>query len=114
MPGAGELDRRITIERLTKTVDEFNSPVEVWSAFITVWARRKDGSDLVKTEVLGAEQVGSFLLSHFVIRSSSAAKTVTPTDRINYDGHIWNIKGTKETSEGRNRFIEISAVRENN
>lgn len=114
MPGAGDLDRRITIERATRTVDEFNSPVETWSTFITVWARRKDGSDLVKTELLGAEQVGSFLLSHFVIRSSSQAKTVTPTDRINYDGHIWNIKGTKETSEGRNRFIEISAVRENN
>lgn len=114
MPGAGELDRRIKIERSTQTVDEFNSPVEVWATFITVWARRKDGSDLVKTELLGAEQVGSFLLSHFVIRSSSQAKTVTPTDRINYDGHIWNIKGTKETSEGRNRFIEISAVRGNN
>ncbi len=114
MPGAGELDRRIKIERSTQTVDEFNSPVEVWSTFITVWARRADSSDVVKTEVLGAEQVGSFLFSHFVIRSSAQAKTVTPTDRINYDGHIWNIKGTKETSEGRNRFIEISAVRKNN
>jgi SPP1 family predicted phage head-tail adaptor len=114
MPGAGELDRRITIERATTVVDEFNEPIESWAPFITVWARRADSSDVVKTEVLGAEQVGSFLLSHFVIRSSSQAKTVTSNDRINYDGHIWNIKGTKETSEGRNRFIEISAVRANN
>lgn len=113
MPAIGRMDRRITIERATNTVDELNSPVEVWSEFITVWASRKDSSDVVKTEVLGAEHLGSFLLSHFVIRYSSTAKTVTPTDRINYDGHIWNIKGTKETSEGRNRFIEVSAVREN-
>lgn len=110
----GELDRRITIERMAVTTDEFNSPVETWSPFITTWARRKDSSDRLRTELLGAEQVGSFLLSHFVIRHSPKAKTVSPIDRISYDGHIWNIKATKETSEGRNRFIEISAVRGNN
>lgn len=114
MSGAGKLDRRIVIERFTSTPNEFNEPVEAWTTFITVWAQRKDSSDVVKTEILGAEQVGSYLYSHFVIRSSVNAKTVTPADRINYDGHLWNIKGTKETSEGRNRFIEISAVRANN
>jgi head-tail adaptor len=53
-------------------------------------------------------------MSRFIIRSSSVTKTVTPVDRINYDGHIWNIKGAKETAEGRNRFIEITAVRASN
>lgn len=114
MPGAGKLDRRITIERFTSIPNEFNEPVETWAPFIVVWAQRSDTSDLVKTEMLGAEQVGSFILSHFVIRSSTQAKTVSPIDRIAYDGHIWNIKGTKETAEGRNRFIEITAVRANN
>lgn len=114
MPAIGKLDRRITIERATSTVDEFNEPIETWATFITVWAQRKDSSDLVRKEVLGAEQIGSFLLSHFVVRSSSQAKTVTPVDRINYDGHLWNIKSTKETAEGRSRFIEITAVRANN
>lgn len=111
--GAGKLDRRITIERATTVPNEFNEPVETWAPFMTIWAQRKDTSDLVKTEMLGAEQVGSFLLSHFVIRSSVRAKMVSPIDRIAYDGHTWNIKGTKETTEGRNRFIEITAVRAN-
>lgn len=111
---AQELDRRITIERATTVVDEFNEPIETWAPFITVWAQRKDSSDLVRKEILGAEQVGSFLLSHFVIRHSSQAKTITPVDRIDYDGHIWNIKSTKETADGRFRFIEITAVRANN
>lgn len=114
MPGAGKLDRRITIERATSIPNEFNEPVETWATLATVWAERKDSSDMVKTELLGAEQVGAFLLSHFVVRSSSTTKTVTPADRIAYDGHIWSIKGTKETAEGRNRFIEITAVRANN
>lgn len=114
MPGAGKLDRRITIERATSVPNEFNEPVETWTPLATVWAQRKDSSDVVKTELLGAEALGSFLLSHFVIRSSSVTKTVTPVDRINHDGHTWNIKGTKETAEGRNRFIELTAVRANN
>lgn len=114
MPGAGKLDRRITIERATSVPNEFNEPVETWTALVTVWAQRKDSSDVVKTEVLGAEQVGAFLMSRFIVRSSTLTKTVSPVDRLNYDGHIWNIKGTKETMEGRNRFIEITAVRANN
>ncbi|WP_406871619.1 head-tail adaptor protein [Aminobacter sp. P9b] len=115
MPGAGKLDRRITIERATSVPNELNEPVETWVQLVTVWAQRKDSSDMVKTELLGgAEQVGAFLLSHFVVRSSSTTKTVSPVDRIAYDGHVWNIKGTKETAEGRNRFIEITAVRGNN
>lgn len=112
--GAGDLDRRITIERFTSTKNEFNEPVETWSPLATVWAQFKDASDLTKVEYLGAEQVSAFHMSRFVIRSSSVTKTVSPVDRISYGGHIWNIKGTKETAEGRNRFIEITAVRANN
>lgn len=111
---AGQLDRRVTFERVSTIKNEFNEDVETWLAFVTVWARRRDGSDVVKTEILGAEQVGAFLLAHFTVRHSAQIKTVTPIDRIKHDGHLWNIKGTKETAEGRNRFIEITAVRANN
>lgn len=112
--GAGKLDRRVTIERVSTTPNDFNEGVETWAPLITVWARRRDGSDVVKTEILGAEQIGAYLLTHFTIRSLSVAKTITPSDRIKHDGHLWNIKGTKETTEGRNQFIEITAVRGNN
>jgi head-tail adaptor len=112
MPGAGKLDRRITIERFTYTVNDFNERVGDFEPFVTVWAQRRDTSDVVKTEVLGAGQLGSFLLSHFIVRSSTQAKTITPADRIAYDGETWNIKGVKEAAAGRNRFIEITAVRD--
>lgn len=109
MPGAGDLDRRIAIERFSATKDEdFNEDVQSWSTLITVWAGRKDVSD---GERFAAGQVGASLMSRFIIRSSTVAKTVTPKDRLNYDGDIWNIHGVKETADGRNRFIEITAVR---
>lgn len=106
--GAGDLDRRITIERFTSTKNEFNEPVETWAPLATVWAQRKDVSD---GEKFAAGQVSSSLRSRFVIRSSSTTKTITPVDRISYDGALWNIHGVKETEQGRNRFIEITAVR---
>lgn len=107
MPGAGALDRRITIERLNSAPNGFNEPVGTWSCFTTIWAQRKDVSD---GEKLAAGQVGSYRMSRFVIRSSSVAKAITPLDRIAHDGKVWNILGIKETDEGRNRFIELTAV----
>jgi SPP1 family predicted phage head-tail adaptor len=103
---AGKLDRRIVIERATSTPNAFNEPVLVWAPLLTVWAERKDVSD---AEKMSAGQISSMLMSRFVIRSSAAAKGVKPADRVNYDGRVWNIYGAKETSDGRNRFIEITA-----
>lgn len=114
MTKAGELDRRITIERYTETADEFNEPIQAWATLMTVWAKYKDSSDLTKVEYFGAEQVSAFHLSNFIIRASAQAKTVNPKDEIVFDGRRWNIRGTKETNEGRNRFIELTAVRANN
>ncbi|UUP19509.1 phage head closure protein [Nitratireductor thuwali] len=111
MPGAGKLDRKITIRRFTSVPNEFNEPVETWSDFLpNIWARREDVSD---GEKFAAGQVGSSLRSRFVIRSSTASRTVTPVDRLVHEGSTYNIHGVKETKEGRRRFIEITAVKDN-
>ena len=108
--GAGDLDRRIVIERLTEGAQNgFGEPSETWATFITVAASRQDVSD---AERINAGQRDSALMSRFVIRSSTAAKTVTTRDRLNYQSKPWNIHGVKETAEGRNRFIEITAARD--
>lgn len=110
MPAIGELDRRITVQRLTQGVqNEFGEPVETWADYATVWAKRSDVSD---AEKVTAGQREAALMSRFVIRSSTNAKTITAADRISYDGKLWNIHGVKETSEGRNRFLEITAAAE--
>lgn len=106
---AGDLDRRVTIQRSESARNKFNEPIESWSDLTTVWARRRDVSDGEKT---AAAQVGATLMSRFVVRSSSITRTVIPTDRLNHDGGLWNILGVKELGEGRNRFLEITAVRE--
>ena len=107
---AGKLDRRITIERLAEgAVNGFGEPAETWATLTAVAANRADVSD---TEKVSAGQRSSALMSRFVIRSSTVTRTVTTLDRLNYDNRIWNIQGVKETSEGRNHWIEITATRE--
>lgn len=104
-----ELDRRITIERFTSTPNDLNEPIETWSTFLDLWANRSDVSD---GERFAAGQVGSFLMTRFTVRHSPDTKTITPKDRINYDGALWSIVGgPKETRDGRNNFLEITAVR---
>lgn len=109
MPGAGELDRRITFERASSVPNAFNEPVETWAPFLTVSARRQDASD---GEKMAAEQVGASLRSRFVVRSSAQTRAVKPVNRIAYDGAIWNIEGIKETAQGRRRFLEVTAVKD--
>lgn len=109
MPGAGDLDRRIVIQRATVTPNEFNEPVKTWATYTTVWAKRTDVSD---GERNAAGQVGAYLMSRFVIRSSTVSKAIKPTDRVSYDSAIWSIKGIKETQDGRNRFLEMTCAKD--
>ena len=109
MPGAGELDQRITIERQPTGTDDVGGETNDWSVLTTVWAKRTDVSD---TEKVSANQVNAALMSRFVIRSSSTTRTVTAKDRLSHDGANWGITGVKETADGRRRFIEITAVRQ--
>lgn len=109
MPMIGSLDRRIVIERETvQARNAMNELVTVWSTLATVSARKRDFSD---GEAREAGQVASHLTSRFVIRNAGPAASITPKDRINYAGSLWNITGVRETAEGRDRFLEITAVR---
>lgn len=108
MAGAGSLDRRLSIQRLSDgTVDAYNAPTITWETVTTVWAARSDISD---AEKLASSQIGSALISRFVIRSSTISRLITSKDRLLYDGAYWNILGIKETKDGRSRFLELTAV----
>ena len=104
------LDRRITIQRATEGAqDGFGHPALTWATLATVWASRADISD---GERIAAGQRDTALMSRFVIRSSTTARTISTLDRISHDGATWQIKGVKQTGDGRLRFIEITAVQD--
>lgn len=102
---AGRLDRRITILRATTSANGFNEPVETWSDFATVWAAAApvmDGEKWAAGQTLATQSI------RFTVRWSYAASTITPTDRVRYDGRVYDINGVKDM--GRNEFRELTAT----
>lgn len=104
MPGAGALDRRITIEMVTDP----DVPVgeETWTERATVWAG--------KGEIRGRERFTAQqdLATRTAIWTIRYRADVTETDRIVDDqGVTWGITGLAE--RGRREWLEISAEARN-
>ena len=101
----GRLDRRITIQRKTTSLDNAGEPSESWTDLTTVWAevRGLTGQERINGEHLVAqEQV------QFRIRWSTTVDDVSPLDQISFNGEIYDI--IQATPVGRNEAIQILAV----
>lgn len=108
MAGAGNLDRRIRFERDTAGRDDMGGTTsEGWAPLGTVWGNRADASD---GERYAAEQTAATRMTRFKVRSSRMTRDVTAADRIVHDRQCYEILGSKETTEGRNRYLEFSTV----
>lgn len=103
---AGQLDRRITIEREEQVgTTDFNEPIMDWAELATVWASRHDVS---AREAFRAQEVGAELTTRFVIRYSQQVADVNPKDRVVFDGRTYNITAVRDV--GRFEAREIDAV----
>lgn len=110
MTAVGDLDQRITIERVDILgIDTFGNPICEWKPLATIAASRSDVSD---TERVAYGAIVSRLVSRFVIRTGGPAASVNSVDRLAYEGVRWEILGVKETKQGRKRFLEITAMKE--
>lgn len=104
----GKLNYRVTVQRNTQAVSGgYNEPQDTWVDLVTIWARRADLSD---AEAYRAQEVGAQITTRFVVRYSSIAKTITPKDRLIFNGDYFNIVGIKEPVDTQRQWLEISAV----
>lgn len=102
---AGRLDRRITLERFSTTVDAYNEPVKAWGVFASVAASYEPLSD---GERFRAGETAATASARFVIRYSRAVADTSPKDRLTFEGNAWEIVRVKEI--GRREGLEISAT----
>lgn len=103
---AGDIDRRIRIERASITQDPGSGEnVENWALLAEVWASKRDVSD---RERVAAAEVAAEITTRFVIRWSSQVSDVNPKDRIGFDGRTYGIEAVKVV--GRREGLEISAT----
>lgn len=109
MTSAGDIRRRVTIERATITTNPMNEQIKTWADLVTCWAAREDVSD---KETIAAGELGASLGARFTVRRNSLTETVTPADRLRHDGAVWNIQAVREKKDAALAFVEIRAARE--
>lgn len=100
---AGKLDRRVTIERATVVLDDFGGEVTTWTALATVWASYEPVSDGEKWR---AAEVAATVTARFRIRWGFDVKV---TDRLIFDGRVFDIIGVKEIGRREGQEITTSA-----
>lgn len=97
---AGKLDRSITIQRFTSTVNEYGTPVQDWTDLATVRAQIVQASTEEFIRAYGASD------KTVIIFRLRLLDDVTNADRVKYgDGPHFNIKEIKEI--GRRRGLEL-------
>ncbi len=105
---AGKLDRRIKLQNFVAKRDLMGGQAEdCWQTICTVFAARLDISD---KERFAAGEQSAELGTRWRVRSSEITRAIGAKNRILYHGAAFNISGVKETTAGRNRFIEITTA----
>ncbi len=97
---SGRMDRKITIQQLTTTYNDYGEPVESWSDLATVWTEVKQQS---AREMWEAGKVSETEMM-FRIRYRSG---IDSTCRVVYDSTNYDITGVREI--GRKNGLEIQA-----
>ena len=82
---AGQLDQRVTVERLEEGVDELGQPVSTWIALVTVWAAVEP---LTGREYIAAAAAVSEVTTRIRLRYRPG---ITPADRVNHEGKLYGI-----------------------
>jgi SPP1 family predicted phage head-tail adaptor len=98
----GELDKRITFQRLTTTTNENGFEVEILEEFKTVWAAVTNlhGREYFEAAAVQAENTVKFTIRYL--------EGINPSMKILFEGKKYNITAI-DNIKYKNRFIEIKA-----
>lgn len=98
---AGRLDRRVTLQKPTRTQDDFGQAVETWSDVATVWAgvRQTAGSEFLQAQSETNEQQIVFTMRY--------RADVRETWRVVWEGRNFDVIEVRQL--GRRAGIEVMA-----
>lgn len=107
---AGDLDRRIVIQRPTfSRAAPLYEALASWATYATVWASKRPAT---AREMIKAQELGAEIDTVFEIRRSNDVRLVDPTFRIVADGVTHEIRGVLEGAV-RGESIVIQCVARN-
>ena len=109
---AGQLDRRVRVERAREIRNSLNEPELFWDELCTVWcsARPLDGSQRFLAERLSGGQLQASRVTVFKVRWSPILAAATTADRIVFEGVVYNIQANVETARRSELTITAQAA----
>ena len=106
---AGDLDRRIVIQRPTETRSApLFEPIQTFATYATVWASKRPAT---AKEIIKAREMGAEIDTVFEVRFSNDVRLTDPTFRVVHDGITHEIKGVMEI--GRREGLMLLCVARN-
>ncbi len=114
---AGQLDRRIALQRSVNTLSSSGSPIENWSTLVTIWS---EVSPLTGVERNASEQWVAREQVKFTIRWSLAVADLSPLDQVVFPSDDASVSPTPPRSvydimavneKGRHESLIILAAR---
>lgn len=104
---ATDRDRRVTVERAGPPISGPHSDeARAWSALANEWVSVRFGSG---AERRVAAQTGVSQAATFGFLWNSRTRTITPADRLLFEGALWNIQSAVILA--RNVGVIVTAVR---
>ena len=82
---AGQLDQRVTVERLTEGVDEIGQSITTWAPVLSAWAAVEP---LTGREYIAAAAVQSEVSTRVRMRYRPG---ITTADRVTHEGRLYNV-----------------------
>ena len=103
---AGMLDRRITIQNKSESIDVYGQRTLTWATFLTVWANpfQKDGMEQTTDSNRTTKR-----MVNFKVRWNS---TITNEMRIIWDSEYYKIEDIKELSRQDGMIILASKLQQ--
>lgn len=103
---AGKRSRLVTFERSTPTENEYGEQIAAWATYATAFAEVLFGTGAERRE---AAQEGGTQAATFICEWGPTLDAVTITDRVQFDGSVWDI--TSRAPVGLNRELHFTATR---
>lgn len=102
----GPLDRRVQVQRLTRTRDLSGGEVETWQAVATTWAARVDPSGRSFFEASSSQEVAAERVTWRVRWMPGLDTTHRVVDAL---GGLWDVLAV--TERGRREALELRCER---
>lgn len=102
---SGNLDREVTVQRVSISQSDSGMQVKTWGGDVTVWAEWLPAGT---REAWQAQQRLSSYVDGVLVTYDMTPRPMPETTRILFDGRIFDVKGWTEI--GRKEGLEIAVV----